>query len=109
MALVTSDVSRRAFLKGAGLASAFVAGGALAGCAPQQPAAPEAVADNPIQEAEEASGTPNFLKKPSPITEIAETKEFDVVVVGAGNSGVVAALKAFEEGAKLLKRQWSAT
>ena len=30
MALVTSDVSRRAFLKGAGLASAFVAGGALA-------------------------------------------------------------------------------
>lgn len=101
MALVTSDVSRRAFLKGAGLASAFVAGGALAGCAPQQPAAPEAVADNPIQEAEEASGTPNFLKKPSPITEIAETKEFDVVVVGAGNSGVVAALKAFEEGAKV--------
>lgn len=29
MALVTSDVSRRAFLKGAGLASAFMAGGVI--------------------------------------------------------------------------------
>lgn len=101
MNLETHDVSRRSFLKGAGLAGVAMAGSALAGCASQQPAAPAPETSNPIEAAEEAAGTPSFLKKPDPITDIAETKDFDVVVVGAGNSGVTAALKAHEEGAKV--------
>lgn len=101
MNFTTPDVSRRSFLKGAGVAGTLVAGAALAGCAPQQPTAPAIDANNPIEVAEEEAGTPNFLKKPAPITDIANTKDFDVVVVGAGNSGVVAALKALEEGAKV--------
>ncbi|GGF72864.1 FAD-dependent oxidoreductase [Alteromonas lipolytica] len=42
---------------------------------------------------------PEFLQKPAPITDITETKEFDIVVIGAGTPGVPCALAAREEGA----------
>ncbi len=44
---------------------------------------------------------PKFLEKPSPITDIRETKEYDVVVVGAGSPGVPCALAAVEAGVKV--------
>ena len=44
---------------------------------------------------------PEFLKKPAPITDITETKEFDIVVIGAGTPGVPCALAACELGAKV--------
>ena len=37
----------------------------------------------------------------APITEFAEEKTYDVVVVGAGTGGVPAALSALEEGASV--------
>lgn len=43
--------------------------------------------------------TPDFLKKPAPITDIKEIKEYDVVVIGAGSPGVPCALSAREAGA----------
>lgn len=44
---------------------------------------------------------PSFFKKPDPITDIADTKEYDIVIIGAGSPGVPCALKAAELGAKV--------
>ena len=54
-------------------------------------------------------GLPSFFVKPEPITDITETKDYDVVVVGAGAAGVPAALSAFEAGAKVALLQKEAT
>lgn len=43
-----------------------------------------------------------YFAKPAPITDISETVEADVVVVGAGNGGCVAAVSAAELGAKVV-------
>ena len=46
------------------------------------------------------TGTPSFMTPPDPITddEIGETVDADVVVIGAGTSGLVTALSALENG-----------
>ena len=91
--LRSENISRRQAVGGAGLAAAgLAAAGATRAFAIESAAADgAAVADE----------TPAFLKKPEPITDVAETKEYDVVVVGAGSAGMSAALKANESGAKV--------
>lgn len=42
-----------------------------------------------------------FFKKPEPITDIKDVKQYDIVVVGAGSPGVPCALKAAELGRRL--------
>lgn len=91
------DVSRRRFLTGAMMASgAFVAGG-LAGCSPASPS-----------EADASSGKDGGFAghtwdiAPEPITDIAATEDYDVVVVGAGIAGVNAFEAACEAGAKTI-------
>lgn len=54
-------------------------------------------------------GTPSFLIAPEPITEFDETRDFEVVVVGAGVSGMAAAMSAAEAGAKIACVQREAT
>ncbi len=53
-------------------------------------------------EAEKAAGTvPAFMEAPEPISDFVDEKSYDVVVVGAGASGLAAALRAAEQGAKV--------
>ena len=80
-----------------GLAAITAAGaGALAGCAPQQKMASTGAAA-----AEDGSTYvgPSFLQKPAEITEFDEEHTYDVVVVGAGESGLSAMHAALEAGA----------
>ena len=47
------------------------------------------------------AGLPAFLQAPEPITDFADTREYDIVVVGAGESGLSAAHSAVAAGAKV--------
>ncbi len=89
-----SGISRRGFLAGLGAASAVAAAGALVGCAPQ--AGGEA-SDKGGDEAKTSWRT-----KPEMPATIDETVDVDLVVVGAGNGGLVAATTAAQNGAKVL-------
>ncbi len=95
-----STISRRDLFKFGGVAAVGAAGASmLSACAPQGSAAGTAASANAGAAAED--GLPSFFAKPEPITDILETKDYDVVVVGAGAAGVPAALSAFEAGAKV--------
>lgn len=93
-------ISRRNFLKGtaigaAGVVAGFATAGILSGCAPKaqnQAAAPG------------KAGKPSFLTPPAPIpdSQIKQTVNTDVVVVGAGLSGLSAAAHAGQLGAKVV-------
>lgn len=90
-------ISRRGLFKLGGLTAATMAGASLlSGCGqPRQAGTPTAETGAPA-----ADGTPSFLIAPEPIANPDETREFEVVVVGAGVSGMAAAMSAAEAGAK---------
>lgn len=94
---MSMNFSRRDFLKGAAAAavSTAFAGIATTGAVAFADEAPEA----------EASGKwydEKYFAKPEAITDIAETIDTDVVVVGAGNGGLIAAASAADLGAKVI-------
>ena len=93
------NVSRRDLFKFGGLAAAGIAAaGTLGGCAQ-----PRLAGTGSSESAAAADGTtyvgPSFLNKPAEITDFAEAYEYDVVVVGAGESGLGAIHAALEAGA----------
>lgn len=101
-------VSRRSFLKGGAAALALGATAAIA-----SPAA--AFAKVPANASSEA-GKSNFpmsidddtyFAKPDAITDVSETVDVDVVVIGAGASGVPAACAVVDHGAKVAVLQKS--
>lgn len=101
-----AEITRRDLFKFGGIAAAGVAGASmLGGCSPQQ--------TTPVATTGEAAtgdaSLPAFFQKPEPITDIAETKDYDVVVIGAGAAGVPAAISAFQEGARVALLQKEAT
>ncbi len=84
-----TNLSRRDLFKFSGIAAAGLAGAAaLSGCASPKSAS-EKTADKT---------TSNWRNKPEAITNISETVECDLIVVGAGNGGLVGAMTAQEAG-----------
>lgn len=108
----TTEVSRRQFLIGAGLAGIGAAGAGLAGCSPSGTAQEKAkttatmdgsaLTDNPL--GANAAVEWSFTKPPADIaeSEIKNTEETDVLVVGCGFAGAIASTAAAEQGAKVL-------
>lgn len=93
---MSTEVSRRSFLKGTTVAAL----GALAATNLAACGKPKASADTQAASAS-AQAQPSFLRAPETITNFAETKEFDVVVVGAGESGLSAVHSALKTGSKV--------
>ena len=89
-----NTISRRNFLAGLTATGALAAAGALAGCAPQSKGDTKGGTD--------AAAQGSWRDKPALPADIAETLEADLVVVGAGNGGLVAATTAAQNGAKVI-------
>jgi len=89
-----AGISRRSFLTGALTGTAGVVAAGLIGCSPKP-----ATTDN-SKETVKAS----FETAPVPIpdSDIFETVETEIVVIGAGDSGLMASLAATELGAKVI-------
>ena len=97
-----SGVTRRNFLKGTALVGTAAALGAgMTGCAP--------TTSQELASIESGDTHYSFETPPDPIdeSEITETVEADVVVVGAGLAGTLAALAAATEGASVTVLQKS--
>lgn len=97
---VSKQVSRRSFLKGAGVAAAgAVAATSLAGCGNGK-ITNEVIKDERTQSA----SAPDWLGQAPTIAEkdITETLNYDVVVVGSRTGGLPAIISAAENGAKVL-------
>lgn len=84
-----AGISRRGFLSGAALGTAALLG--LAGCSQQGTAATTT-----------QSNDQSAAERPSAPTNIAETLECDIAVVGAGISGLSSAVQAAENGNKVI-------
>lgn len=113
---IMKEMSRRDLFKIGGVAAAGAMGASmLAGCSPSGEKKPEggnaAADDKKVNDiaGHYRAGTPSFLSAPDPITDIKETKEYDVVIVGAGAAGVPAAISAKEAGATVALIQKEAT
>lgn len=96
-----TPINRRNFLTGVAAAGALATAGALVGCA----AEPRSGGNSNASATTQAG---SWRDKPEPITDIAETLEADLVIIGAGNGGLVAATTAAQEGAKVIVLEKSA-
>lgn len=96
---MSNGISRRGFLKGAGIAAVgAMAAGTLTGCGKGT------LSEQPKNEDTQAPGTPEWLGEPPEIdeSEITETMDYDVVVVGCRTGGLPALISAAENGAHVL-------
>ena len=94
-------VSRRSLIAGSAALAATAAAASALGTA--------RAAEGPG--VENTTPTPSFFATPEPIdpSQITNTKDYEVVVVGAGAAGVPAAAAAFEAGAKVALLQKEST
>lgn len=89
-------ISRRNLLKGAALSAAGMAALSVVGCAPAATGADASGAAGA-----EGASKHTWEVKPEAITDIAETVETEVLVIGGGYSGTCCALNAAENGTKV--------
>lgn len=101
MSIEKNGISRRGFLTGAAATGAFAAMGALAGCAPsgksEEPMAKTGAAEGAASSAEAWDAQPASVAD-----QVTATEDHEVVVVGAGNSGVVCALEVAQLGGEVV-------
>lgn len=107
----TQGMSRRSFLTGAAATGAIAAAAGLIGCSPQQSSGQDATSGEQSNVAASSQGGRSWDIKPDPIpaSDITETIESDVLVIGAGNAGVAAACSAVEKGLKVIVIDKTAT
>ena len=96
--MTDTSLSRRSFLTGLGAAGALFAAGTMTACAPR------VKGETDINLSQEGSDTAvsGWRTKPEMPTEISQTLDADLVVIGAGNGGLVAATTAAQNGAKVI-------
>ncbi len=92
-------ISRRNFLGGAAAVGAFAAATALPGCSPAVSSTAKAAEGD--KESSSGSSAASWEAKPEAITDIVETKEFDIVIIGAGLAGNSAAEAAARNGSSV--------
>lgn len=92
-----TGIDRRSFLGGSLLAGAGMLAGSLMGCAPQKPG------DDAAAKASDTAAN-DWLGSPPTIadSDVVETVDTQVLVVGAGNAGYFTAAFAAQEGAQVL-------
>ena len=94
-----SNMDRRSFLKCAALTGGTAALAGLAACSPAPATSTEPKAG--VDSTQSTTSKYVWETPPAPITDVKETKEFDVVIVGAGIAGMSAAEAAARNGAKV--------
>lgn len=101
--VLENGISRRKFLSGAAIGTAGIGAMALSGLPASSADAASVDICGEYAKNSDGSATLHFMPKPEPIADkdISSTKTFDVLVVGAGASGIPAALSAAENGAKV--------
>lgn len=93
-------ISRRSFLSGAVATGAIAAAGTLVGCASSGDSeTPKARAESTIPSND---GSTWDARPASVAGEVSSTEDWEAVVVGGGNSGVVCALELAQQGVKVL-------
>lgn len=103
--IIIKGLSRREFIKAASVgASTLAVGGVLSGCAPKTAAV---VTEQPSASVEQTGSTAqkySFEVPPAPISDsqISNTVETEIVVVGSGTAGLVCANSAVDHGAKVI-------
>ncbi len=101
--VLQNGISRRSFLSCTAMGAAGIGLMGLSGFSGKNAEAAQESHCTEFARSSDGGATLNFMPKPEPIedSDIAETLTFDVIVVGAGASGVPAALSAAENGAKV--------
>jgi succinate dehydrogenase/fumarate reductase flavoprotein subunit len=98
-------MTRRDFVKGSAVAAVgLAAGGLLTGCASseEEPSKKKTTSTKPAETSTEKKWSWETKPDPIPSKEIKKTIDTDVLVIGNGLAGTVAALSAFEAGAKVI-------
>ncbi|MDR1184394.1 MAG: FAD-dependent oxidoreductase [Coriobacteriales bacterium] len=88
------EVNRRQFLSGVGLLAAMGATGALAACSPAQ--------SNDYTSQTDDAPTAQTEQQQIDTSTIVETRTCDILIVGAGGSGLAAAVQASDLGAQVI-------
>ena len=103
--MTQTNFSRRSFLKGAGITAIGAAAmGALSGCGNGVQAANAESASASFDVHTQGTTTPSWLGEAPDVAEsdITETLDYDVVVVGCRTGGLPAIISAAENGARVL-------